>query len=99
MKRFELFFEGGIVVRGSSAADWVRAPKTGVQAVVVCRADGAQEKISGFDYYSLLNNEIIGADLSLKKGFVKEGSLISDEAFAEIINGLEDASEIWNGTS
>lgn len=99
MKRFELFFEGGIVVSGTTPAHWVRAPNTGVQAVVVCHDDGAQEKISGFDYYSLVNRDIIGADLSLKKGFVKEGSLISDEDFAEIINSLESVSKIWNATS
>ena len=100
MKCFEIVFERGQIVRGRTTADWCGAPKTGVQAIVVCNDNGSQEKIHGFDFYSLINgNEIIGADGSLRQGFVKEGSLISDEDFMVIETSLEDVSEIWNATS
>ena len=100
MKCFEIFFEGGLIVRSKTIFGWVSAPLTGVQAIVVCNDDGSQEKIYGFDFYSLINgNEIVGADRALSEGYVKEGSLISNEDFAGIINSLEDTSEIWNAPS
>lgn len=96
MKRFEIFYADGLIVRGSSVQDWDFAPVTGVQAVIYLHDDmSAREKVYGFDSYTLqADGAIVGADGPAPER-AKIGTLINTENFKEIKAGLEQRSAIW----
>lgn len=98
--KFEIFYTGGFVVRGSGVDEWKKAPGTGVQAIVVMYPSGAQEKLYGFNQYSYdaRTGTLYGDDRPLL-GPAKLGELIADDAYAEIVDNLESRSRLWNAPS
>lgn len=93
MQRLEVFYENGMI----DVTDWEAVPEDGIQAIICLHDNGAQEKIHGFDEYTMENGAIIGSDTSGKKG-AKRGRLIEGKAFRAIINSLDQRSRIWNAT-
>jgi hypothetical protein len=97
MKQFEITYSDGQIFSGETLSDWNSCPPTGVQNVTVLHDDdSAQERIHGFDYYILDDdNQVIGTDV-LVPGSVKEGELIAGSKFILLRDSVFNHSKIWN---
>jgi hypothetical protein len=111
MKQFEITYSDGKIYSGENLSDWNSCPPTGVQNVTVLHDDdSAQERIYGFDYYILDDdNQVIGTDV-LVPGSVKEGELLETAIYFKLrdsvfkggpnplgVNGGNQGhSKIWN---
>ena len=97
MLQFEIYYDTEDIVSGENLADWIAAPATGIQAVCVLHDDdSAQERIHGFDFYILDDdNPVVGSDVMLP-GSLKEGSLIEKNRYIWIRDSIFTQSRIWN---
>lgn len=97
MKRFEITYSNGQIFSGESLSDWNSCPPTGVQNVTVLHDDdSAQERIHGFDYYILDDdNQVVGTDV-LIPGSVKEGELLEKSKFILLRDSVFNHSRIWD---
>ena len=95
--RFEIFYADGSVLRGYTDRQWSLMPSDGVQAIVVLHGCGAREKIWEFDYYWMdSNGKVHGSDTKPEQGLIKFGTLLPDEEYRAIRNGVEQNSKIWS---
>lgn len=94
--KFEIFYEDNSIITGCTGTDWVNAPYSGVQAVIVENNDKSQECIYAVDYYILTPNKtIVGLDYKVP-GYVKEGTLLPYDKYRNIIDNMIFNSNIWD---
>jgi len=111
MKQFEIMYSNGKLYSGETLSDWNSCPPTGVQNVTVLHDDGcAQERIDGWDYYILDDdNQVVGTNV-LIPGSVKEGELLNESQYVFLRDSVFQGgkslkpgvpvgvSRIWNRT-
>ena len=82
--KFEIVYSDGSVVFGTSIADWVSAPSTEVQFVIVGFADGGYAYVCSMEAYNF-------------KGQVKTGPWLDDNLFFDMRDNLQSFSAIMQG--
>ena len=82
--KFEIIYTDGSIVSGNSIADWVNAPSTEVQFVIVGFSDGGFASVFSMESYNF-------------KGQVKTGTWMDDDLFFDTRDNLVNLSAIMQG--